>query len=748
MDSAVVGFMVAGDPLLDDGLLRVAEGLNVVYGLNGAGKTRVLAGIRDALLGCRSEVAISLICTLHEPSAADIASEDIYRRLRPSGSGLILALARALATEQADFDAREYVEDQDFPTVTIGRGFELASQWIGTISHTADPEAEQAIDSARLVALIPTGTSSMPSWDAWAVADMSVPAIAAEVEWIRAAEESGEDEEWQDAYERSNLRHPANQALVTRDGLGHGIAGVAPLSFYSEVSLEPGVQLNGPIDFGLELMIVGDDPDLETREYLQDLVALGAASAIRVGAAPTELPSAKKLISNYRASYDYRAVAARWLEVDPAAEDDRADRVKAVVRAAEHVALEAARELSEIANQRMQLMMVDAPELELSVARPTARLLQHPFEWTFQHEQRSSRVRFDQLSRAEAAWAQWAIAEALLWHRRTRESTPASRLILNLFDEPESALHRSAERHMARGLTALAAEGNRVVFAATHSPLLIDAPRASIIEVKRGAGEWGRSIVQPLGATSREGLEELGLLPSDLLNRTKVFLLVEGAHDELLFQAWFGRRLEAASVRILPMRGAQKLPGTIDTRVLFDFTDAHLVALLDNLDPAEVRDTWEMAQRVRITNGTADAKSVVLDGLRGDDEEARNLREWLTAALDRGLDGRITPMSLSAGDIIEYVHCKELVPESTSWVQLRADFEAARAASPKRRPPFKEWLKQKYALEVTPELLRAAALASPIPREFEDVMNALEAISDASWDRAQDRSVELDDSSS
>jgi len=51
MEHAVVGFELLGDPVLGGEFIAFEDGLNVLYGLNGAGKSRLLTGIRRSSPG-------------------------------------------------------------------------------------------------------------------------------------------------------------------------------------------------------------------------------------------------------------------------------------------------------------------------------------------------------------------------------------------------------------------------------------------------------------------------------------------------------------------------------------------------------------------------------------------------------------------------------------------------------------------------------------------------------------------------
>ena len=159
---------------------------------------------------------------------------------------------------------------------------------------------------------------------------------------------------------------------------------------------------------------------------------------------------------------------------------------------------------------------------------------------------------------------------------------------------------------MAHSLESFANEPGRHVIVASHSPELINARSAHLLEVTR-QDKSQDAAVAPLRHVDLDALNDLGLTPSDLLRRQKGFLLVEGEHDEVLLRTWVGAELAEMRVEILPLRGAQKLPTTIESRVLFDFSDAMVFVLLDNLDARQVRNAWREATLIHEQEGHAAA---------------------------------------------------------------------------------------------------------------------------------------------
>ena len=137
--------------------------------------------------------------------------------------------------------------------------------------------------------------------------------------------------------------------------------------------------------------------------------------------------------------------------------------------------------------------------------------------------------------------------------------------------------------------------------------------------------------------------------------------------------------------------------------------------------------------RRRVKNrasGTLEATTAGLaDAILGDADEARFLREWLTAALRTGLENRVTPYSLKAKDVIEYVPVGSLIDTQALWDTLRAEHAAALVARNRSPKDFKKWLEATYGVVITPDLLREAARGvDRVPHELERLMKTLEAI--------------------
>ena len=687
MQHAVVGFEFTGDELLEGGFIPFREGLTVVYGLNGAGKTRLIEGMRAALTGVKSEVGLSLLVRLHTPTEQDLNSDSAGGQRAP-GVGLLLAIAdqfaelddysfRDLRLQVADGIINRYIRE----AFTRDRG--------SAFDANVPPELVEEVAADRLFLMHPAGTSRLPSWEVWPVADLAGEWVAAEVDRLAHIDDAfdEDDPDGLDVFNEAHWRTPIrwDELLVGSDVRLMPRTVVPYSGQVSPFEKFHGFSISGAIDFGLDVLSSSADPNSDTIAYIGEIVTRAT------NADPTS-PSR----SNVEDTLGSLAL-----------------------------------ELEMLATKSIQEMLLDAPEPALGLAPAIRRFSGPAAQWSFRRARSQRLISLDGLSRAERIWAGDAIAEALYWHRRDHLARPGDELrpIVAILDEPESALHRSAEAHTARALVRRATDPRKVVIAATHSPELLDVTDARILEVKRDGGRNGRSIVRELDLNERAALDDLGLTPSDLLRWPRVFLLVEGAHDEALLDAYFGNRLRAARVQILPLRGVTKLPSTIDSRVLFDSTEAHLVALVDNHDPRVINAAWAQALANRQTGTLEAATSALADAINGHEEEARFLREWLTAALRRGLQNRVTPYSLQAKDIIEYVPVGSLIQSHTSWDAVRSEHAVDLEAKKGMPRDFKKWIERRYDVHVTPDLIRTAAQDSAsTPAELEQLMKALEAI--------------------
>lgn len=745
VDCAVVAFDLSGDSLLDGNPIYLQEGLTVAYGANGAGKSRLLNGIRDALQGVASDTVVTLVVRADRPTADDEAAwkRASSRAPRP----LVVALAQSLGSSNESDSRRPWTPVAE-RELTLAQASAAIDHFLRAEAGANPPLLDEILDT-RFFLLCPTGSAEAPSWDAWPVVDLTRP-VASRIESELADERNrfenldtdGDDyEQAQEAYwdyraqavltagEPSEFwpRRPYGREVSPRGFAGFGSGGSSAVSPH-------GLYLDGNIDFGLDILDFARPTDAATSAYmgaiaarllngnshagrgdhtkLRDLDSLGTTGPRTA----TEDPDLE--------AFTYASAHETW--------PGRATRDE-VVQLVEARIADVASELETAVTRTLGAVLLDAPIAKLEVEEPVVRLAKQPFAWKFQRARtQSRRVQLADLSHAERAWATHAILDALYWHQRQHDSTLRNSLrpALYLLDEPEVALHRAAEAHMARSLVESSRDPRKRFFVTTHSPELLDSLDANILEVQRE--HWGsKSRVHPLNLGDKESLASLGLVPSDLLRLTRVFVIVEGEHDEVLLDHFLGTRLRASRIELIVQHGARKLPHSVNSDVLFDHTAAKVVGLVDNERAAHLEAAWEEA-KVRAKAVSVDqAVKLLIEQIGSTTGEAQIVGKWLSETLRKGTMDRVFPQALEAADIVEYLPVNRFVRNATSWAQLHADHDAYRGERRAMQKPalsLKHWLEKRHGSDFTPDALRAAAQGVPVPKDMERLMQRLEAL--------------------
>lgn len=695
LPTPILGFEVTGDTLLEGDFLPLREGLTVLYGLNGAGKTRLLRGMRAALLGVRDDVEIGMIVRAEPSISGD------WSRFSGDSRPFMVALAQSMIMYSPGAHPVEEGMAADEIALGPADATRIVDEFITGLAGDADPDLTAELRESRLFLLVPTGTATNPAWDAWAVADLTAPAAArvhAQLvethEFYEANSPDDDDmfddwwEEWRDAVADRALFSPGGYDPAAR-GRARRVSSrrFAPYAAHLvHAELLAGQHLSGRIDFGLDVLDVDADVRAMTTQYIAD-----------------------------------RA----YSPAEPGIDDDGLIESRVA---------KAAAALAECADRFLAGVLPDAPIVSLVVPPPERRFAGPAVDWRFGRDS----LGLEQLSRAELQWATRAINYAL-YSRRRHDVPPAVALrpFVTLIDEPEAALHRAAEAQMAAALVRLTEDPRQIIITATHSPELLDSRDAHVIEVQRAGGSHGRSsLVHELDLADRAALGHLGLTPSDLLRWPKVILLVEGEHDEVLLECFLGDRLRAARVEIIPLHGGIKLPHTLNSQVLFKYTRAHVFAIVDNLQRAShLLEVWNRAQELAVLGNVDEAKPAVVDGLplrdlggRKPDHESEWIRTWLGTALDAGFASRITPFGFSASDIIEYLPVERVVPGASSWADLHDEHTRMREARKGTTPnDFKKWLSKARGVDFSPTALRTAARGIEAPPEFLRLMDEIEA---------------------
>ncbi len=337
----------------------------------------------------------------------------------------------------------------------------------------------------------------------------------------------------------------------------------------------------------------------------------------------------------------------------------------------------------------------------------------------------------DALSSAQSRWASTAIELALRelhapdFDLRT-QSLPSAIAI----DEPEQALHGAAIPHLLNGLAILAAQTRSPVFVASHAAAFLDHHLAHPVFADRASGRTKiRPLPAPTSGTLQSAMEELGLRPSDLLQLTSTYLVVEGDRDVAVLQTLISEDLARLRTRMVSMDGTHNLPSVIDSQFIFDYTSASVIICLDRIRADRVEVVFAEANELLQAGPPRSARNRFDKALneRGwSPEELAAFRFGRRAVETRKLD-RVRVFGLSEPDIIYYLPVEYFVPGERSWQPVQQRYRDTRRDGQK----MYEWLREtRTAKKTNAEGFAEAAtlLESNRPQEFLDLLDFIETM--------------------
>lgn len=227
----------------------------------------------------------------------------------------------------------------------------------------------------------------------------------------------------------------------------------------------------------------------------------------------------------------------------------------------------------------------------------------------------------------------------------------------------------------------------------------------------------------------RHRVDYLGLDPADLLQLCRTVVLVEGQHELAILGELIGDELRQAGALMFAMRGVTKLGSAADAQLLFRYTDASLLVVVDNDDADRVTDIWERACRTADDGG--DPLPVLAEYTKHKrDYEQIALQEFCGLAIASGNQERIRFQTLSLPDVPEYLPVNAVAPGAhagATWPELHAEHE--RTGKPGKRPRFKNWMTDTYGADYSESNLRAASGSmDSIPDDLVEILQAVRRV--------------------
>lgn len=638
----LLGASVAGaGPITDITHVELNDGLTVLYGLNGAGKSYLLRALSHTFMGRGSDEYLDLHVRLRDNS------NEVGSLVTQIDAALTFAVNKergdmyaSYSFDEHDILDEEYRESSDDELSIEEKCHKLIE--LRVAHHSYSDERTAALKSMVKYGRYTLHPQKDGTWSLWLSAGISDATPAQELldtapeslrSWYRALYES--------TSENTFYQHELVPLHIA-------------MSYATEFSTKRpgqtiGVSVNWPDWLQIPVFLIADG------------LSLMPISAIDVTGETSQV-NANTLEALIQPERDRRKKERFVIGIDNGAVE-----TSAAIASRRH-------QLETICNSHLEKVLIDAPTLRFNLRTADDLLAGLRPQWEFHVRGNDTWIEIGRLSTAQLRWTEFSIELGIA----QRSDAP----VVFICDEPEQGLHRLAERRVADGLLDLAAHEAMSAIVATHSPRVLNSAHTQRVLTFRGKNR--ETKIRPLSLSLLEDLDrgvsssQLGLEFSDLVQMMNVAVIVEGLHDEIVLKKFLRRQLDAATAHIMPMRGAIHAKSLVEARLLFMATEAQILVVLDNLRNREVSKPWAKLQAAAAIGDLDAAQESVatIAGLKAG--EAKYLAELASAALETGDVSRIHVHGLSQPDIVCYLPESELLPQpSPTWEELKESWSTA-----------------------------------------------------------------------
>jgi|694.fasta_scaffold68872_2 energy-coupling factor transporter ATP-binding protein EcfA2 len=397
------------------------------------------------------------------------------------------------------------------------------------------------------------------------------------------------------------------------------------------------------------------------------------------------------------------------------------------------IVVNAAHNLSNRATEYFQLLMDGAPNLVCKINSLQKWESGKPIEWVaqenyrdfYQEEIENHELEIEKLSNAQRRWAEFSVKLAMV-------GVDSSLPLLIVLDEPEAGLHRRAERQLAKGINEITNRFKAKCLLATHSPTFLNDKSNNLIHVSRE--NTGNTRIETMSNDLIHRLDDYGIDRSDLLQFCKTFVIVEGIHDAWVLDELFQQEFQNLGVEVLALRGLTKLEllSALDAQFLFRFTTSDIVICFDNDETKSVQDIWERACAAKDAGSyfinILDELNVLHKSFGKSRDEYKMIHDFCIEAINENSRGRVKFHSLTKSDIIEYFSPQDFVKlgiNTKSFDEYRKEHEGL-MVNPKSgtKANFKTWLTSQIGAEYSEKNVRNAVRRSDsIHQDFIDLLS-------------------------
>lgn len=291
------------------------------------------------------------------------------------------------------------------------------------------------------------------------------------------------------------------------------------------------------------------------------------------------------------------------------------------------------------------------------------------------------------------------------------ESATPTPYKIAIWDEPELGLHPTAiENVKYKVFPYLAERGIKLIFS-SHSFVLASAAQ------KIHKSEWldtqyrySYPVLKELPFIPEDLLSEIGFTKLDLLASIKTLLIVEGKHDKIVLETYFGEDfLGKERVRISTLDGANNLMLMPEAEIIMDFLAAKVVILTDGGNKSRLggkndQTLAELNRYLSLNDGSSalavlnQLRSKVVNRSEGDKLLSLIDSILLRSKHDDNLLSRFAIYLLEQDDIIHYLNPQLVLAPYVGlkdWPALIAEWKKHKAAEKTRNVPFKDRMNEK-----------------------------------------------------
>ncbi|MDD0858032.1 hypothetical protein NHF46_10105 [Arthrobacter alpinus] len=225
-----------------------------------------------------------------------------------------------------------------------------------------------------------------------------------------------------------------------------------------------------------------------------------------------------------------------------------------------------------------------------------------------------------------------------------------------------------------------------------------------------------------------EESERLGVRPSDILTMTRVAVIVEGVHDQIVLEKCLANDLRESGAKVFAMRGTNNAAALPDMQFLFDALDAPILVVVDHVAQSRIQPIWARANAAVLANNRKSAEKALQElSLRATSKEEHVLAELGLRAIQIGRFSRIVPFGLERPDILDYLEPSHFNLDASEWQPYKDEWMSTRIG--RNGDSFKDFLRNKHSAKINTNSVEQAAIAlTTLPEDFLELGNQIRTL--------------------